>query len=139
MLGAPPETHQNHPLRIRLNNGLNARRNQKALARKGAQLGHQGHQRVLFDPSDIDEPIHYYPDTQCACGSVCYVAQEPYQRHQVFDLPEVRSEVTEHCLYDAICPNCHKRQVARLPNNVPSGQMGPGLISWITLMNGAHA
>ncbi len=69
----------------------------------------------------------------------CNLAQEPYQRHQVFDLPEVRSEVTEHCLYGAICPSCRKRQVARLPDTVPSGQMGSGLISWITLVNGAYA
>ena len=111
----------------------------KSPRKKGAQPGHEGHQRVLVDPSVVNEQLHYYPDTQCVCGSVCHLAQEPYQRHQVFDLPEVRSEVTEHCLYDAICPNCHKRQVARLPDTVPSGQMGPGLISWITLMNGAYA
>ena len=111
----------------------------KSPRKKGAQPGHQGHQRVLADPSVINEHIHYYPNTQCTCGSVCHVAQEPYQRHQVFDLPEVRSEITEHCLYQATCPNCHKRQVARLPDTMPSGQMGPGLISWITLMNGAYA
>jgi len=111
----------------------------KSSRKKGAQPGHQGHQRLLADPSVIDERIHYYPDAQCHCGAVCNLAQEPYQRHQVFDLPEVRSEVTEHCLYHAVCPNCHKRHVARLPDTVPSGQMGPGLISWITLMNGAYA
>ncbi len=69
----------------------------------------------------------------------CNLAQEPYQRHRVFDLSEVRSELTRHCLYDAICPSCHKRQVARLPDTVPGEQMGPGLISWITLMNEAYA
>ena len=44
----------------------------------------------------------------------------------MFDLPEVRSEVIEHCLYDAVCPHCRKRQVARLPDTVPRGQMGQG-------------
>jgi len=117
----------------------NREKKPKSPRKKGAQPGHQGHQRMLVDASAVDEHIHYYPDTQCACGSVCHLAQEPYQRHQVFDLPEVRSEVIEHCLYDAICPSCHKRQIARLPNNVPNGQMGSGLISWITLMNGAYA
>lgn len=111
----------------------------KSPRKKGAQPGHPGHQRVRVDLCATDEQIHYYPDTQCTCGAVCDVAQEPYQQHQVFDLPEVRSKVTEHCLYDARCPSCHKRQVARLPDTVPNGQMGPGLISWITLMNGAYA
>ena len=114
-------------------------KNPKSPRKKGAQLGHQGHQRVLVDASAVDKHHHYYPDTQCTCGAVCDLSQAPYQRHQVFDLPEVRSEVTEHCLYDAVCPACNKRQVARLPNTVPSGQMGAGLISWITLMNGAYA
>ena len=106
---------------------------------KGAQPGHQGHQRALVDASAVDEHIHYYPETRCTCGAVCDIALEPYQRHQVFDLPEVRSKVTEHSLYDAVCPRCRQRHVARLPDTVPSGQMGPGLISWITLMNGAYA
>ena len=111
----------------------------KSTRKQGAQPGHQGHQRTLVDASAVNEFLHYYPDTQCTCGAVCDIAQEPYQRHQVFDLPKVRCEITEHCLYDAQCPACHKRQVARLPNTIPSGQMGPGLISWITMMNGAYA
>ena len=101
----------------------------KSPRKKGVQPGHEGHQRVLVAPSAINKHLHYYPDTQCTCGAVRELSQEPYQRHQVFDLPEVYSEITEHCLYQATCPSCHKRQVARLPDTVPSGQMGPGLMS----------
>lgn len=114
-------------------------RKPKSARKPGAQPGHQGHQRVRVELSATDEQVHYYPDTRCTCGAVCDVAQEPYQRHQVFDLPEVRSQITEYCLYEAICPGCRQRRVARLPDSVPQGQMGPGLISWITLMNGAYA
>ena len=60
-----------------------------------------------------------------------------YRRHQVFDLPEVRYQVTEHRLYAGVCICCGQRQVAQLPRDVPQGQMGAGLISWITVMNGA--
>lgn len=61
----------------------------------------------------------------------------PSRRHQVVDLLEVQYHVTEHRLYAGVCTCCGKRQVAQLPEDVPSGQMGAGLISWITLMNGA--
>jgi len=62
--------------------------------------------------------------------------QTPTYRHQVFDLPTVRYQVTEHQIYTGICPACNKQQVAKSPDTVPSGQMGAGLISTVLQLSG---
>ena len=61
---------------------------------------------------------------------------QPTYRHQVFDLPEVRYQVTEHQLYSGQCATCQCQQTAKLPDWIPSGQMGGGLISTILQMSG---
>lgn len=112
-------------------------RKPKSSLKRGGQPGHSKHERALVEESRLDAIQHYYPEGCCRCGGHLAMETTPSQRHQVFDLPEVAYHVTEHRLYAGTCTCCGKRQVAELPEDVPSGQMGAGLISWITLMNGA--
>ena len=60
----------------------------------------------------------------------------PLARHQVFDLPEITYSVTEHQRFGGTCLCCRRGVIAQLPQDIPSGQMGPGLIAWIALMSG---
>ena len=108
--------------------------------KRGAQPGHPKHERMLLEESAIPEAHrHYhYPDFQCPCGSMRQLRPEPICRHQVFDLPEVQYMVDEHQVFEAVCPCCQRTARGTLPPDVPRGQMGAGLISWITLMNGAY-
>jgi len=62
----------------------------------------------------------------------------PYHRHQVFDLPEIRYTVVEHQRFAGCCKSCGCRSKAQLPDWLPSGQMGAGLIAWIALMSGHY-
>lgn len=112
----------------------------KSTRKRGAQPGHSKHQRVLLDESAIpDGHIHrHYPDFQCPCGGMRQLSAVPAVRHQVFDLPEVHYDVDEHQLFEGICCCCRETARGALPPTVPTGQMGAGLISWITLMNGAY-
>jgi transposase len=103
---------------------------------KGAQPGHDKHERALLDASEVDRLEHYYPSSACACGGE--VVMDGYRRHQVFDLPEVRYHVVEHRCYSGCCSRCKTRHRAALPDDVPSGQMGPGLIAWISLLNSQY-
>lgn len=112
-------------------------RKPKSDLKRGAQPGHEKHERVLVEESRVDAIQHYYPHSCCDCGGTLLMNTEPHRRHQVFDLPEVQYHVTEHRLYAGVCCGCGQRHVAQLPRSVPQGQMGAGLISWITLMNGA--
>jgi len=54
----------------------------------------------------------------------------------VFDLPEVRYQVTEHQLYAGQCANCQRQLTTTLPDWVPSGQMDAGLVSTIAQLSG---
>ena len=103
---------------------------------KGAQPGHDKHSRELLPHSEVNETYHYFPNTRCDCGGSIIVDSDPIYRHQVFDLPEVCCHVTEHQIFSGRCDCCHRYREGRWPDWVPSGQMGPGLISWIAMMNG---
>ncbi len=63
---------------------------------------------------------------------------EKYRRHQVLDLPEVKFLVTEHRCYQGTCQQCQLQHRAGLPDDIPKGQMGPGLIAWISLLNSQY-
>ena len=103
---------------------------------KGGQPGHPKHERALVEFSEVDAVERYYPEGDCECGGRLHIDREPAVRHQVFELPEVRFEVTEHQLYQGQCTVCDRRHLAQLPQWVPSGQMGAGLIAWIGMLAG---
>ncbi len=115
-----------------------AERKRKAATgrQKGAQTGHKKYERALLPEDQVDTIKRYYPDTRCECGGLIHI--DSYQRHQVFDVPEVRYEITEHQRYTGCCQRCGERRTAHFPQSVPTGQMGPGLIAWISLMNGRY-
>ncbi len=106
--------------------------------KKGAQPGHRKQSRMMVDETAVDGMKHYYPEGQCVCGGAIALEAEPHLRHQVFDLPEVKYTVTEHRVHAGCCIRCGKSCQGGLPDDVPTGQMGPGLIAWIGLLNGGH-
>ena len=104
--------------------------------KKGAQRGHPKHERTLVPEAEVDQIHHYYPEGQCGCGGT--VVLDKYRRHQVFDLPEVKFQVIEHRCHQGTCQHCQRQHRAGLPDDVPKGQMGPGLIAWISLLNSQY-
>ena len=103
---------------------------------QGAQPGHSKHERALLPEAEMDEVQAYWPPSHCQCGSALLMDAQPRHRHQVFDLPVVKYTATEHQIHQGHCPQCHQRYVAQLPDWVPSGQMGPRLISTIVWLSG---
>jgi transposase len=103
---------------------------------RGAQPGHVQHARDRVPEAEVDQIERYFPDAHCACGGEIRIDEEPQHRHQVFDLPEITFTVTEHQRFGGHCQACGCSVTAKLPQEIPSGQMGPGLIAWIALMSG---
>lgn len=103
---------------------------------QGAQPGHEKHERALVPESEVDAVERFFPAECEQCGGALTLQAEPVMRHQVFDLPEVRYQVTEYQLYAGDCPRCRRRTLAHFPQWVPSSQMGPGLIGWISVLTG---
>lgn len=108
----------------------------KSSRKKGAQVGHKKHSRPIEPESKVNQFQSFYPDSHCQCGQSLLMEQAPHCRHQVFDLPPVHYHLKEYQLYAGYCSHCDKRHHAVFPDWVPSGQMGPGLISSISLLSG---
>lgn len=107
--------------------------------KSGGQPGHPGTtlpQVAVPDHTRIHEP------EQCvACGaSLAEVAGQPDpERRQVFDLPPLKLEVTEHRVMFKECAACGYRNRGMFPAGVACGaSYGAGVKSVLTYLNQAH-
>src|SRR2546427_8316414 len=105
----------------------------------GGQPGHPGttlQQVAVADQTRIHEPA------QCvACGaSLAEVTGQPDpERRQVFDLPPLKLEVTEHRVMRKACAACGHRNRGTFPAGVACGaSYGAGVKSVLTYPNQAH-
>lgn len=91
---------------------------QKSGLKSGGQPGHPGHSLTVADKPD-HTLIH--PLTTCPCGCGDFLQKQPvlrYEIRQVFDLPPLRLEVTEHRAEVKRCPQSGQEVVAPFPTNV---------------------
>jgi len=102
-----------------------ARPRKRGQRRSGGQVGHPG-QTLLA----VEQPDHLqvHPVSQCAqCHTaLAAVSAQAWEKRQVFDLPGVRLEVTEHQAERKACPACgHVTQAPFPPGIDPPVQYGP--------------
>jgi transposase len=79
---------------------------------------------------------------RCPCGA-CLEAQPvdaalAPRRHQVWELPEPKAEVTEHRQVAKRCPECGKACWGQLPPDVPRTGQGPRLEAAVVLLTGSY-
>ena len=88
----------------------------KSGRKTGGQPGHPGH---TLQPSDTPTHVELHRCLECSCGED--LAQAPavdFQRRQVFDLPSLQLECTEHRAEIKECPGCQRTATAPFPVGV---------------------
>lgn len=83
----------------------------------GGQEGHDGHR---LEPVEAPDHILEHPARECEqCGQgLEEVPAHEYERRQVFDLPLLKLEVTEHRAEIKQCPHCNHKNTGLFPKGV---------------------
>jgi transposase len=104
----------------------------------GGQPGHPGHERKRVPLQEGDVQHEYVPETCEHCRATIPVGTplaEDERVHQVFELPEIRPQITEHVRRACRCPACGKQTWAPLPPEAPASGYGPrahATAAWLT-------
>lgn len=104
----------------------------------GGQRGHVGHR---LEPVDKPQHTKMHPVAQCAyCqADLAGVEASRVEKRQVFDLPEVKLEVTEHQAEVKTCSVCGQLNRGEFPVDVTQPtQYGPRVRAQMVLLNVYH-
>lgn len=103
------------------------KRREKSEKKSGGQKGHDGHHLAQVErPDAVIE--HRVSDCQHCQHSFSQMRGVVKERRQVFELPPLRLQVTEHQQIEHNCPRCGKRSCGDFPLEVDAAaQYGPNV------------
>jgi len=107
----------------------------KSGQQSGGQPGHPGQTLIMTETPDH---LAEHPATTCphCTTDLSNVAPWRHERRQVFDIPPVAVEVTEHQAAVKVCPHCQAVVKGTFPADVPHPvQYGPRLLAQVSYLN----
>lgn len=111
---------------------------EKSGKKSGGQIHHPGH--ILKICTHPDRILEHKPITCANCGKD--IQSTPCANRkvaQVFDIPELKIEVTEHQVIEKVCPCCGCHSSGKLPAGVNFGtQYGSNLSSLLVYLHHYH-
>jgi len=106
--------------------------------KRGGQPGHRGHQRIQLTEEDLAAIVPHRPH-QCPACTFPLADDLPTegnpQRIQVWEIPPIHPEVSEHRGYAVRCPHC---DVLVPAPDLPSSAFGPRLTAVGSLLTGRY-
>jgi transposase len=113
-------------------------RREKGKRKSGGQPGHEGDTLKMVASPDAVAVHRVSVCTQCGHNLADTVIERMVKR-QVFDLPPIQMQVTEHQAEVKVCPCCQHRSRAGFPENVNAPtQYGPNVLAHAVYLNSYH-
>lgn len=113
-------------------------RRQKSGKPSGGQKGHVGYRLEPVEKPQHTE-VHRVLECQHCHTDLAGVAVRKVEKRQVFDLPEIKLEVTEHQAEVKTCPVCGESNRAVFPEGVSQPtQYGPRIRAQMVYFNAYH-
>jgi transposase len=101
----------------------------------GGQRGHKGQTLRMVVTPDIVEKYEVTSCTHC-CADLSHAPIIDVERRQIFDLPPIELQVTEHQAQIKQCTTCGKSSKATFPDNIGKGaQYGTKIQAILTYFN----
>ncbi|MGL6025263.1 MAG: IS66 family transposase, partial [Cetobacterium sp.] len=107
----------------------------KSEKKSGGQLGHKG--STLQKVQDPDFVVELPNDTCSNCShDLTKIEANTIKSRQIFDIPEIKINVTEFRAHSKTCPHCHAKTTSEFPKNLThSAQYGPNIKGLILNLN----
>ena len=122
-------------------NRLDFKPNRKEISgkKRGGQIGHIGHERKLYPVEMCQEVIDHYPEKCSKCGSQVKESNSQIYRHQVVEVPPVKTIVIEHRFHQMTCTCCGKENQAPLMAEIiGKGGYGSRVAAYIGLFSSQY-